>query len=104
MRCASYQEQGYPAGRWRVPTLAEIQFIATLSAKKIIPKLFTDNVYYCISSGMVKYGTTITKTDKNGSGDKRANVRCVYDEWYWEQYDNNGKVDPTVFTWGDEPR
>lgn len=104
MRCASYQEQGYPAGRWRVPTLAEIQFIATLSAKEIIPKLFTDNVYYWISSGMVKYGTTITKTDKNGSDDKRANVRCVYDEWYWEQFNDNGKVDPTVFTWGDEPR
>ena len=27
MRCASYQENGYPAGRWRVPTTAEIAFI-----------------------------------------------------------------------------
>lgn len=103
-RCASYQEQGYPAGRWRVPTYAEIEFIATLSAKGIIPKLFSDNVYYWISSGMIKYGNTITKTQVNGSNQQRANVRCVYDEWYWEQYPDNGKVNPAIFTWGDEPR
>ena len=30
-------------------------------------------------------------------------VRCVYDEWYWEQT-KTPKVDKTKFTWGDEPR
>ena len=28
-RCASYQEDGYPAGRWRLPTLSEFQIIMT---------------------------------------------------------------------------
>ena len=30
-RCAAYQENGYPAGRWRVPTEAEIWFMANRS-------------------------------------------------------------------------
>ena len=30
-RCASYQENGYPAGRWRIPTEAEIEYIVSLS-------------------------------------------------------------------------
>lgn len=39
-RCAAYQESGYPAGRWRLPTVAEIEFFVALSEKGIIPKLF----------------------------------------------------------------
>ncbi|MBJ2193722.1 MAG: hypothetical protein JFT09_10400 [Muribaculaceae bacterium] len=38
-RCASYQEQGFPAGRWRVPTYSEVEFIVKLSTKGIIPLL-----------------------------------------------------------------
>lgn len=38
-RCASYQEFGYPAGRWRVPTVAEIQYIAKLNADGKIERL-----------------------------------------------------------------
>lgn len=40
-RCASYQEAGRPAGRWRVPTRAEMQYICNLSAKGKIPRLFS---------------------------------------------------------------
>lgn len=39
-RCATYQEMGYPAGRWRLPTRAEVQFIANLSTREKIPVLF----------------------------------------------------------------
>ena len=39
-RCAAYQEAGYPAGRWRLPTLAEIRFISKLSRQGRIPTLF----------------------------------------------------------------
>ena len=39
-RCAAYQEYGYPAGRWRLPTVAEIQFFVSLSEKGVIPTLF----------------------------------------------------------------
>lgn len=38
-RCASYQEYGYPAGRWRLPTVAEIQYIAKLNADGKIERL-----------------------------------------------------------------
>lgn len=40
-RCAAYQENGYPAGRWRLPTVAEIDFIIRLSTYQYIPELFT---------------------------------------------------------------
>ena len=40
-RCAAYQENGYPAGRWRLPTLAEIDFLISLSNNNHIPALFT---------------------------------------------------------------
>ena len=41
-RCAAYQESGYPAGRWRLPTVAEIDFIMSLSESTVqhIPTLF----------------------------------------------------------------
>ena len=40
-RCASYQENGYPAGRWRMPTIAEIDFLIKLSDYNHIPELFS---------------------------------------------------------------
>ena len=46
-RCAAYQENGYPAGRWRLPTKAEIEFLVSLSEKGKIPSLFTvDRSYF----------------------------------------------------------
>ena len=46
-RCASYQENGYPAGRWRIPTEGEIEFIVSLSNMGYIPKLFGGD-YLCL--------------------------------------------------------
>ena len=40
-RCAGYQENGYPAGRWRIPTVAEIDFLISLSDYNHIPELFS---------------------------------------------------------------
>ncbi len=37
-RCASYQEDGYPAGRWRLPTKAEIQYLHKLVQVGKLPK------------------------------------------------------------------
>ncbi|MBQ3765349.1 MAG: hypothetical protein II874_01240 [Bacteroidales bacterium] len=45
-RCSAYQENGYPAGRWRLPTLAEIQFLITLSENGKIPTLFSPSYAY----------------------------------------------------------
>lgn len=50
-RCATYQEAGRPAGRWRLPTKAEMQFICNLSAQGKIPKLFSPNPGWGIVAG-----------------------------------------------------
>lgn len=89
-RCASYQENGYPAGRWRVPTEAEIAYVISLSEDKKIPKLF-DKGYWC-SSGTVY-----------GSSDAAAAVRCVYDVWYWgEGKEGDAANNYERFYWGSQ--
>lgn len=100
-RCASYQEDGYPAGRWRMPTAAELEYITNLSAKKVIPKLFEDDneTYWCAHGSATINGTMVTiKETANGN----HAVRCVYDTWYWDdRLEGNARE---VFTWGDSPR
>lgn len=105
-RCASYQEAGYPAGRWRVPTLGEMQFIVNLSQTNKIPILFTRNGNYFCAQGQVHIPNTegeVTLT--TNTDDYNMSVRCVYDEWYWEKQQgitaNNGVYS---FTWGDMPK
>ena len=39
-RCAAYQEEGYPAGRWRLPTPAEVAFLIKLSDDGYILSMF----------------------------------------------------------------
>lgn len=109
-RCASYQEDGFPAGRWRLPTRAEFEFIVDLSYKGKIPKLFNTTISYWCAHGYVKVddsgNVTITHDAYVNGG---ASARCVYDDWYWgsdrvagteatNQYPNGR------FTWGDIDR
>ena len=80
-RCATYQEDGYPAGRWRIPTKAEIKFAVQLKTWGNIPELFSSSIQYWSAQGKT-YGTTSNNNDNNdNSGEVR--VRCVYDTWYW---------------------
>ena len=87
-RCASYQENGYPAGRWRLPTEAEIEYAISLSLQGLIPVLF-NSTYWASSGRAYSYSA---KEFQNAT---QAVVRCVYDSWYWgdEKLSN-----PTV--WG----
>ena len=113
-RCASYQEDGYPAGRWRLPTMAEVLYITTLSQKGMIPELFTfdktvaqDKSYWC-ASGKID-GVYGVPTYFSGTTDDNRWVRCVYDEWYWSDMKINGNTDASrvnisTFTWGDIER
>lgn len=79
-KCATYQEDGYPAGRWRLPTQAEIRFISTLTDKGGFVQLFSPGGYYWSATGIViPNGSKPTQTDY-------AMVRCVYDAWYWDPY------------------
>lgn len=106
-RCASYQEQGFPAGRWRVPTYSEVEFIVKLSTKGIIPLLFTKGATYLTAQGFVRVEDddkgSITLLTNTTSG----SVRAVYDEWYWEKETNyvlqNNSSGGYDFTWGDMP-
>lgn len=116
-RCASYQEDGYPAGRWRVPTRAEVHYMITLSQKSLIPQLFTpDDIsaggYWCNSgviypledaAGTVEYQKFATAESNHYNMNW---VRCVYDTWFWENTNypsipNTNIANKTTFTWGD---
>ncbi|MCQ2116040.1 MAG: fimbrial protein [Bacteroidales bacterium] len=103
-RCATYQEDGYPAGRWRVPTRAEVEFISTLSNKKLITRLFGSSSgttkYWCASGYITVGGTSVTWSSGTSTN---VFVRCVYDEWYWSNSDYP-TVSKNTFTWGDMPR
>ena len=109
-RCAGYQEDGFPAGRWRLPTKAEIHFIAQLSAKKAFERLFSNATYWSANGA-------ITVNSANGtvsnSGANTALLRCVYDSWYWDSVDRANfsglEEDPRhnpryEFVWGDKAR
>lgn len=108
MRCASYQEEGLPAGRWRLPTTAEIMFVISLQQKDLIQDIFYGANYYYSSTHQVRNngGTVpdvrVTPTANNTQG----SVRCIYDEWYWgtqpEARANNRYPGDYEFTWGDE--
>ena len=95
-RCATYQEDGYPAGRWRLPTKGEIQFIATLSANKAFTYLFSNSVYWSANGAIrVNEGSVTSVNNETALG------RCVYDTWYWG---DDQQDDREQFVWGDRPR
>ena len=92
-RCATYQEAGYPAGRWRLPTEAEVNFVQKLQAEDVIPVLFRVGSNYWTSSGYVFNGTSYS----HPTGAIDSGVRCVYDVWYW------GDTAKSVSTYWPEP-
>ena len=110
MRCASYQEEGLPAGRWRLPTTAEILFVISLQQKDLIQDIFykdpnaANGNWYYSSTHQVQYNGAnapgVQALQNTGS------VRCIYDEWYWgtqpEARTNNSYAGGYEFTWGDE--
>jgi hypothetical protein len=109
MRCASYQEAGYPAGRWRLPTTAEINFVISLQQKGAIQSIFYGGNYYYSSTDQVQnQSTTNTRAIDWNSSSFTGSVRCVYDEWYWgserEARPNTNYPGKYEFTWGDAPR
>ena len=79
-RCASYQENGYPAGRWRVPTPAELKIIGKMCAEKKLESIFNNGTVYASSNGGYQYNTSGTFTE---SSTVSKSIRCVYDIWYW---------------------
>lgn len=116
-RCASYQEDGYPAGRWRIPTPAEVEFVQQRCLNKDIPSLFNGSSSnnrrqaYWVADGRVYwpgYGTNMNSTmtpdpgfyqpGSNNMATSHA-VRCVYDVWYWGESNVNSALE--TVKWGD---
>lgn len=115
-RCATYQEAGRPAGRWRLPTMAELTYVARLSADGKIPVLFGETGtsgygYYWTANGGVKVDANHNVIpDKDGDGSGASShitfaARCVYDEWYWAEINSRLGFSPNPldmkFHWGD---
>ena len=98
-RCASYQEDGYPAGRWRVPTRSEIEYVVRLSAEQKIPTLFNNGGNYWAADNTICVPNSANGGSVGTGNGNSAFVRCVYDEWYWTDTCNK-----TTFTWGDAQR
>ena len=100
-RAATYQEAGYSAGRWRLPTEAEIMFITARQREGVIPTLFGKSAPYWAASGRVYFDGAFYDADHvrstNGSsyasggyvyasglsGNGTAYMRFAYDTWYW---------------------
>ena len=115
-RCASYQEAGYPAGRWRLPTYGELAFVSYLSKKELIPPVFGGKIgpweidaKFWTAQGLYKVDNDGQINEVENSGTTRY-VRCVYDDWYWVKKDGTpDKIDNPynggqVFVWGDKKK
>ena len=98
-RCAAYQEDGYPAGRWRLATAAELQYIAMLCANGGLPKSLFGNESYGYWSATVPYILNSSDGTVKATNGSSAWLRCVYDDWYWGQ---DQLTDRTKYMWGDE--
>ena len=101
-RCAAYQEAGYGAGRWRLPTEAEIEYVINLSASnpQKIPPLF-DGEYWSASKRYYSSNSKEFEDAKTTGYDQdEFAVRCVYDVWYWG---DQPATNPDTFAWRDEP-
>lgn len=118
MRCASLQEDGFPAGRWRLPTIAEVQYIIYLQGQGAIQEIFSSS---SSSYATASYGNadktrriTLSLNGKNlvwNNVAESISVRCVYDDWYWGSDRQAVKATGTAantpggeyaFTWGDK--
>lgn len=99
-RCATYQELYYPAGRWRLATKAELEFIIKLSNNGYIPVLFTASSYYWTAQGAYQ-ASVDSEGYLNTTTTSNSNIRCVYDEWFWGSDILSAKG---AFTYGDRKR
>lgn len=102
-RCASYQEDGYPAGRWRLPTKGEFEFIFSLVNRDLLPDIYQVGSPYWCAHGLGTPNNDGRVTLERTTTSSGNSVRCVYDEWYWTDKLET-PAQKNVFTWGDKQR
>lgn len=107
-RCAVYQELQYPAGRWRLPTRAELEILAALVGKGQIMNIFPEDKPYWGADGIYqRTGANMNKISDGSGNAATAFVRCVYDAWYWPDYVSDyHKLNyyRQLFVWGDREK
>lgn len=93
-RCAALQDNGYPAGRWRLPTIGEIYFFKMLKKKNVLPEIFTNQRAYWSAQYLSKFDRVDNADIRPYTGEPGSAlpsdhkfVRCVYDDWYWIKAD-----------------
>ncbi|MBR3074904.1 MAG: hypothetical protein IKH11_04000, partial [Bacteroidales bacterium] len=82
-RAATYQEAGFPAGRWRLPTEAEIMFMVQQQQRGVIPIIWAaGSTYWCADGRYVTVGNSgdVVSFTTTTASDTRVN-RFVYDLW-----------------------
>lgn len=89
-RCAALQDNGFPAGRWRLPTIGELYFFKMLQRKKILPEIFVSSRAYWSAQYLAKFSfdnADIRLYPLNDLPSDHKFARCVYDDWYWVKDD-----------------
>lgn len=93
-RGETYQDTGYPAGRWRLPTEAEIAFVVSRQAEHVSPVIFRWNQWYWTGNGsmilvpaensdnLVFRVWRLTEEQMHSTSLVEPH-RFVYDLWYW---------------------
>lgn len=85
-RAATYQEAGFPAGRWRLPTEAEIMFIVQQQQQGVLPRIYAPGSSYWCADGryvtIASSGSTVYFKNPASTSETHVN-RFVYDLWYW---------------------
>ena len=99
-RCASYQEAGYPAGRWRVPTPAELEVIGKMCAEGKIGSIFNPSTVYASTEGGYRYDADTGDMYQPDDKPVAESIRCVYDIWYWGDKLNSNHTN--TFIWATE--
>ena len=82
-RAATYQAVGYPAGRWRIPSEAEMAFIVARQNDGTIPTLYATGSPYWSGSGRLLTPSAGGSISFSNSDGYTHSVRFVYDLWYW---------------------
>lgn len=85
-RAATYQEAGYPAGRWRLPTEAEIMFMVQQQQRGVLPVVWASgSKYWCADGRYVTVSSTGSVVSFKTPSDENFTCvnRFVYDLWYW---------------------